>query len=165
MVAMIATPPAITGRADVTSVYLAHDAFTRDLRRLTEACLIGGAWTPRAATTWSTFTRRLGIHHRAEEEVLWPRLRTWGHPDLAALDDLASERAHIADATAAAHTAYGAFRITAFYDALSELGGRLGRYMCHDELLTLPLLARALHGARWSRRYRRTHLRDQSPQQ
>lgn len=141
---------AVTGQADFTTSYLAHDAFTRDLRRLAEACLLGRAWTPRAATTWSTFTRQLRLHCQAEDEVLWLRLRASARPYLAAIDDLASERAHIEPARAAVDTAYRAGRVTAFYDALNDLGRRLGEYMYHDERLALPLIATHVRPAGWA---------------
>lgn len=142
--------PVVTGEIDFTSVLLAHDAFTRDLRTLTEALLLGGAWTPRAATTWSTLARQLRIHRRAEDETLWPQLRIIAQPHRAALAELAREREHIGRAITAAETAYHAQRTSAYYDALNDLGRQLCEHMYHHERLALPVMATRLPPDGWA---------------
>jgi hypothetical protein len=57
----------VAGKVNFTIMYAAHDAFTRDLRRLTNACTTGRAFTPHRAATWARFKTQQQIHHRAED--------------------------------------------------------------------------------------------------
>jgi hypothetical protein len=57
----------VAGKVNFTIMYAAHDAFTRDLRRLRNACTTGRAFTPHTAATWARFKTQLQIHHRAED--------------------------------------------------------------------------------------------------
>jgi pimeloyl-ACP methyl ester carboxylesterase len=57
----------VAGKVNFTIMYAAHDAFTRDLRRLRNACTTGRAITPHTAATWARFKTQLQIHHRAED--------------------------------------------------------------------------------------------------
>src|SRR5258708_40050800 len=68
-------PPRPVGRVDFTFMYAAHDAFTRDLRRLADA--VEGGRTAEAAVRagWATFKNQLHFHHTAEDNWLWPALR------------------------------------------------------------------------------------------
>jgi hypothetical protein len=94
--------PAVVGSVDFTTVYLAHDAFARDLRLLADACLHGRAWTPRTAATWSTFGRQLSSHLRTVDE-----------------------RAPLEACVAVVDEAYTARAITAFYDGVHDLARAL----------------------------------------
>lgn len=142
--------PVVIGEIDFTVILLAHDAFTRDLRRLIEACLLGRAWTRPAATTWSTVARQLGIHRRVEAEMLWPQVRSSAPPYRAAIGELATERAHIEPVLTTVETVYRAGRVIELYDALNDLGRRLGAYMCHYEQLAFPLIACRLPPPNWA---------------
>ena len=52
----------LNGVVDFTMMYVAHDAFTRDLRRLAAAGE-QGAHSPQWLGIWATFTKQLHIHH------------------------------------------------------------------------------------------------------
>jgi iron-sulfur cluster repair protein YtfE (RIC family) len=68
-----------TGDADLTIMLAAHSAFRRDLTRLTRAAAFADLSDPvrRASVQagWGTFKRQLGLHHTAEDTVVWPTLR------------------------------------------------------------------------------------------
>jgi hypothetical protein len=63
------------GEVDFTMMYVAHDAFNRDLARLLAAARAGEGFSPAALATWQLFSRQLHTHHTAEDTALWPRLR------------------------------------------------------------------------------------------
>lgn len=49
---------AIAGQVDFTMMYVAHDAFSRDIAQLTTAATAGRGLTPAAVATWRRFRRR-----------------------------------------------------------------------------------------------------------
>jgi iron-sulfur cluster repair protein YtfE (RIC family) len=63
---------------DVTMMFVVHNAFRRDLNRMQAAA--AQADDPAARTAlragWATFSRYLTVHHTAEDEMLWPPMRT-----------------------------------------------------------------------------------------
>lgn len=63
------------GRVDFTLRYVAHDAFRRDLRRLTAAVVAGRVADPGTVIGWETFKDQMHIHHSVEDAALWPPLR------------------------------------------------------------------------------------------
>jgi hypothetical protein len=145
-----ASPSVVVGEIDFSTILLAHDAFTRDLRRVTEALLLGRAWTRPAETTWSTLARQLRHHLRAEDEVLWPLLRASVRPYPEAIDEIATEREHIETVITAVETAYRAERVIEFYDVVNHLGRRVGAYEFHHEQLALPLIASRIPQPGWT---------------
>src|SRR3984885_8106688 len=62
------------GRVDFTVMYAAHDAFDRDLSRLTEAVRSGRTADPAVRAGWATFKNQLHLHHTAEDIPRWPPL-------------------------------------------------------------------------------------------
>jgi hypothetical protein len=62
-------------RIDFTMMYVAHDAFSRDLRLMLEACQSGDAIAEATIETWRFFNHQLHVHHTAEDEALWPDLQ------------------------------------------------------------------------------------------
>ena len=63
---------------DVTMMFVVHNAFRRDLNRMQAAA--AQADDPAARTAlragWATFSRYLTVHHTAEDQMLWPPMRT-----------------------------------------------------------------------------------------
>src|SRR5260370_1035312 len=70
--------PRPAGKVDFTFMYAAHDAFTRDLRRLAAAVEAGRTADPAVRTGWATLKNQLHVHHTAEDVWLWPPLRDKG---------------------------------------------------------------------------------------
>jgi hypothetical protein len=69
--------------ADTSFMRAMHDALRRDLDRVRDGDVSG----------WSRFRQQLDIHHRAEDDDLWPRLR--GTVEGALLDEMVAEHAEI----------------------------------------------------------------------
>ncbi len=65
-----------TGEAiDFTMMYVTHDAFRRDLGRLSAASAAGTAHAPGVRAGWENFKAQLLLHHSVEDTHLWPRVR------------------------------------------------------------------------------------------
>jgi hypothetical protein len=63
----------LSGEVDFTMMYIAHDAFTRDLRRMASACE-GQVLTPGTLADWAMFTKQLHIRYTTEDISHWPKL-------------------------------------------------------------------------------------------
>jgi len=87
----------LQGTVDFTMMYAAHDAFCRDLDRFVASSASGRPWTPVDHDRWATFTTQLHIHHRAEDDALWPPLRErpLDAAGVATLDEMEREHARI----------------------------------------------------------------------
>jgi hypothetical protein len=91
-------------RADVTMMYLIHDAFRRDLDRLEDGLhLLASmpAGPPRRALVsglercWADFDHFLHHHHTVEDERLWPILRKVCPMTGELLEDMEAEHAAV----------------------------------------------------------------------
>jgi len=83
-----------TGHLDLTLMVAFHDAFRRDLGHLARAA----SRRPAELAGWELFKTELHIHHTAEDQDLWPRMRTHlaDRPDqLALLQAMQDEHARI----------------------------------------------------------------------
>jgi len=123
--------PLITGEIDFTMMYAAHDAFTRELRRLASACNQGNAATPETREQWATFRKHLHIHHTAEDTSLWPRLRTAvdAPHEVAVLDAMQDEHTRIDPQLERVNAAIAAGDATVLVDALHALTADLTAHM------------------------------------
>jgi iron-sulfur cluster repair protein YtfE (RIC family) len=149
-----------TGHLDLTLMVAFHDAFRRDLAHLAHtasrhrADLEEPARHTAVLAGWELFKTQLHIHHTAEDNDLWPRMRTHlaDRPDdLALLQAMHDEHTHIDPLLAAVEGALadrdgGHQRLGDTVDALaSALYGHLG----HEERDVLPLIDRSLTPAEW----------------
>jgi hypothetical protein len=81
-------------RGRFTIVYLIHEAFRRDLKRLSAAVRVPGVSQQRAhwlAGVWDYVDDQLHHHHQVEDASLWPLVRpklSGRHDDLAVLDEM-----------------------------------------------------------------------------
>lgn len=127
---------------DFTPMLAAHDAFRRDLDRLVAAAAAGLGSDPTVRAGWETFQDQLDIHHKAEDEALWPRMRTRlaDRPgDLALLDAMEAEHDRVdplLDAVASALDTPG----PALREAAENLSAALREHLEHEERDTLPLI-------------------------
>lgn len=62
------------GKVDVTVMYSTHDAFRRDLERLSLAAAAGRTDSDEVRAGWKNFKDQLHVHHSVEDAVLWPRV-------------------------------------------------------------------------------------------
>ena len=138
-----------TSHLDLTLMVAFHDAFRRDLAHLAHAASRHRAQLdePTRHTAvlagWELFKTQLHIHHTAEDEDLWPRMRTHlaDRPDeLALLQAMQDEHARIdplLDAVdgALADRDGGHQRLGDTVDALaSGLHGQIGRASCRERV-------------------------------
>ncbi|GGB41907.1 hypothetical protein GCM10011492_36100 [Flexivirga endophytica] len=141
----------LKGRVDFTMMYVAHDAFNRDLSRLIDAVGRGDGLSTAAASTWKLFTAQLHTHHTAEDRALWPPLRdaVTDPNDLAVLDAMESEHAQIDPLLDTVDAAFASRENAVLINELADLADGLARHMRHEENSALPLLDRTLGQAGW----------------
>jgi iron-sulfur cluster repair protein YtfE (RIC family) len=141
----------VTATIDFTMMYATHNAFRRDLGRLTTAASPGGgAVGPRFRADWENFKHQLHIHHTVEDAELWPRLRqaVTDPDDLRLLDQMEAEHALI-DPLLAAVDAALADAGNGLAERLRELTRALVQHLDHEEASTLPLIGSRLTPADW----------------
>jgi Hemerythrin HHE cation binding domain len=141
----------IAGGVDFTMMYIAHDAFNRDLARLLAAAAAGTGLSPAAVATWQSFSRQLHTHHAAEDASLWPRLRqvATDPAESRILDDMEREHASLDPRVRRIDTAIAARNEVVLVEELQALGNGLPEHMRHEEEAALPLLERRLGQAGW----------------
>ncbi|AYF75180.1 hemerythrin domain-containing protein [Nocardia yunnanensis] len=149
---------------DFTLMYLTHDAFRRDLDRLTAAVAAGRAASPGVRAGWANFTRQLHVHHTVEDSALWPPVlaRLADRPaDVTLMADMEAEHAALDPAL---HAVDEALR-TASPDLaihVHALTGLLTDHMLHEETKALPLIDEVLTPEDWSA-FRTAMARTQGP--
>jgi hemerythrin-like domain-containing protein len=138
--------------SDVGFMFALHDALRRDLSRLREAAanIEDSAQVPATVLAgWDTFRYELDFHHHAEDEDLWPVLRSeLSDPrDLAAVDVMVEEHKHIEPALDAVDSAlHGTGELMTTVDALSAV---VLDHLAHEEREVLPLIERHMTRAQW----------------
>lgn len=142
------------GPVDFTVMYAAHDAFHRDLVRLTEAVRGGRTGDPAVRAGWTTFKNQLHLHHTAEDIALWPALRrqVTDPAHIAVLDAMEAEHARIDPLLAqvdAAMTGAGDSG-SGLSGSVAALADTLTGHMGHEEDEALPLVAAYLGAAGWA---------------
>ncbi len=141
----------LTGSVDFTMMYVAHDAFNRDLERLIGASQAGSGLTPAAINTWRSFSKQLHTHHNAEDAALWPRLyAVVSDPDeIQILSDMEAEHGSIDPRLEQIDAALEGGDATALDAELKALAHGLAEHMIHEEQSALPLLERRTGTAGW----------------
>jgi hypothetical protein len=144
-------------KLDMSMMFAMHDALRRELVQVRRAARLQDDHPGRllhAALGWELFKKFLTVHHRSEDDALWPPLRAHvaEKPDRVALvDALEAEHAAIdpllvAIDAAAADPDYGYQR---FGDIVDELAGKLTAHLAHEESEGLPLIDISLTPAEW----------------
>ncbi|HEY7047340.1 MAG TPA: hemerythrin domain-containing protein [Jatrophihabitantaceae bacterium] len=154
-----------TSRADVTMMYLIHDAIRRDLDRLEDglhllASMHAGPRRRALITaldrTWADLDHYLHEHHTSEDDQLWPLLRRQCPLTGELLDELEGEHAAIErlvrdcrSGLARALTSYPTFEdASRAADAMGALRGELRAHLDHEEKAALPYVIDHL-GRQW----------------
>jgi hemerythrin-like domain-containing protein len=142
----------LNGAVDFTMMYVAHDAFTRDLRRIATARERGQAFTPETLAGWAMFTHQLHVHHTAEDTSLWPRLRAKAvQPDeVAVLDAMEMEHAQIDPRLEYVEDALAAKDAAWLADEVNALTTVLITHMRHEEEAAPPLVETYLGREGWA---------------
>ncbi|HET9168321.1 MAG TPA: hemerythrin domain-containing protein [Actinospica sp.] len=140
------------GTIDFTAMYATHDAFERDLRRLTEAVAAGRAQAPGVVAGWDSFKHQLHIHHTAEDATLWPALRRKvTEPDeVEVIDAMEREHGRIDPLLAAVDAGFASGDQVGLAEAATEAAQALGGHMAHEEAAALPLIEARLTKAEWN---------------
>ena len=96
-------------------------------------------------TAWKYFYGELDYHHHGEHEIAWPALESVGVPKTT-LDQMDAEHARMADALAAADTAFGALAKTpteasakAAANAIADLEAVITEHLAHEEAELEPV--------------------------
>jgi iron-sulfur cluster repair protein YtfE (RIC family) len=147
-------------RGRFTIVYLIHDAFRRDLARLSAALRSPQVDLTRArqlTAHWEFVNDQLHHHHRIEDESLWPvvRPKLAGHDEqLGVLGDMEAQHLALAsqdDAVAEGFAVYAA-RPEAkagvvLAGQLDELGVELATHLDDEETRCFPVIDQAMTDA------------------
>jgi iron-sulfur cluster repair protein YtfE (RIC family) len=141
----------LTGRVDFTMMYVAHDAFNRDLARLIDAADRGRGLTTEAVATWKSFSAQLHTHHTAEDTALWPKLYevATDADEVGILRDMEAEHASLDPRLERVDAAIADRHGVGLPTELKALGTGLSEHMRHEEEAALPLLERRLGVAGW----------------
>jgi hypothetical protein len=142
----------LQGDVDFTMMYVAHDAFTRDLRRMAAACRQRLAFTPETHAGWVAFTTYLRIHHTAEDTSLWPRLRAQAlRPDeVLVIDMMEREHAQIDPHLESVEAAFAETDTARLADGVQALTAGVTAHMRHEEEKALPLVENHLGREGWA---------------
>jgi len=132
-------------RLDMTVMLATHDALRRDLTR--------AVGRQSRSAGWNLFERFLHVHHTAEDDALWPAVRTHvgDHAgDLTILDEMASEHTRIEPLLAAIDDAFGTSDPgPKAGELLQALDAELRHHLDHEERDALPLIDRTLTEEEW----------------
>jgi hypothetical protein len=141
----------LNGKVDFTMMYVAHDAFTRDVHRMAVASERGLAWTPETQAGWAMFTKQLHVHHTTEDTSLWPQLRAQPlRPDeVAILDQMETEHAQIDPELERVDRALAEHDPKRLVDSVHTLAASLMAHMRHEENEALPLIDTHLGPSGW----------------
>jgi hypothetical protein len=139
------------GEVDFTMMYVAHDAFNRDLGRLLAAARAGRGFSPAALATWQLFSRQLHTHHTAEDTALWPRLRAAVvfEEERELLDEMEAEHAELDPRLERIEAALADRLGERLVIELDGLAVGLATHMRHEEEAALPLVERRIGAAGW----------------
>ncbi len=153
-----------SGKADLTIMIAAHDAFRRDLVSLVQAAQGPDRYSPdrqrSVAAGWDLFKRQLHVHHTAEDDLIWPVLRErLGHSAnaLSVLDEMEAEHERIDPLLAAVDHGFasaagsleGHPSADRLADAVDTLVVALTGHLTHEEKDGLPLIGVALTATEW----------------
>lgn len=147
----------MSGKLDMTAMYVAHDALRRDLKLLARTAarvdddprrILSGA------VGWELFKKSLHVHHTAEDDALWPAMREAAADrpgDLALLAAMESEHEAIdplidAIDAALADRESGPQRLGDLTDALAVA---LTGHLAHEEDEALPLIQAIVTEQQW----------------
>ena len=127
-------------------------AVTRPASRPSPPQLERGNGRPGAVPKgWTTFRQTLQVHHAAEDDDLWPVLRSHltETEDLHQLDLMVAEHRSLTAAIQAVDAALASG--VGVTTAARELGNVLGDHLDHEEQQVFPLLERHLSRGEWRR--------------
>jgi hypothetical protein len=146
------THPRPAGTVDFTFMYAAHDAFSRDLRRLAAAAGSGRTADPAVRTGWATFRNQLHVHHTAEDKWLWPALRDklTRADEVGVLDAMEAEHLRLDPLLSRVEASLATTGLAGLTENVSALARALTAHMEHEEDHALPLVEAYLGPEGWA---------------
>jgi len=144
-------------RGRFTIVYLIHEAFRRDLARLSGALRVPRMSPPRARALqarWEYVDQQLHHHHSVEDDSLWPLVRPklqGRNEQLAVLDEMEADHRKLLPEGRAVSDEFESFAArpedaagTALADHLDALTALLGEHLDSEESRCFPVIDEAL---------------------
>jgi hypothetical protein len=144
-------------RGRFTIVYLIHEAFRRDLGRLSSAVKASGVDQHRAqqlGAHWEFVNGQLHHHHEVEDASLWPLVRpklTGRDEDLAVLTQMEAQHHVLLPLCAATSEGFGSLaqqpteeKGAELAASIDELGAQLGSHLQEEERNCFPVIDQAL---------------------
>jgi hypothetical protein len=129
-------------KLDMTMMYAFHDALRRDLKQI--------AQMEARSDGWDLFESLLHLHHAAEDDALWPVLRSalaGRADDEALLDEMAAEHAALEPLHEAIDAGLAGGDSAPL--ARTELATKLHEHLTHEEEAALPLIDATLTEDQW----------------
>lgn len=145
---------------DMTMILVTHNAFRRDLGRLTDAAARAENGDPRrngaVLVGWRTLQSLLQSHHVGEDRSMWPRMRNGLRDrtdELAVLNAMEEEHERIDPLLKAVDTAFAKqasdpARLTA---AVGEFTQEVSDHLAHEENEAFPLVRASMSARDWNR--------------
>jgi iron-sulfur cluster repair protein YtfE (RIC family) len=137
---------------DMTIMLAIHDALRRDLEEVARRAAQPSTGLE-AAVGWQLFSSYLDIHHRAEDDLLWPMLQEVlaDRPDdLALVDSLEEEHSQIDPMLAEIDAVLRGESSESLGDVVDALHTGLRAHLQHEEQEGLPLIDDVLTGEQWA---------------
>jgi iron-sulfur cluster repair protein YtfE (RIC family) len=140
-----------------TIVYLIHEAFRRDLARLSSAARapgVDGARVRQLSAHWEFVQEQLDHHHRVEDQSLWPLVRpklAGRQGDLTVLDDMEAQHITLEPKCEAVSAAFAGARGSsdaasreALASSIDALATKLAAHLDDEETRCFPVVDEAL---------------------
>jgi hemerythrin-like domain-containing protein len=152
--------PGVAGgppRGRFTIVYMIHEAFRRDLGRLSSALRAPGVDQARArqlGAHWEFVNEQLHHHHEVEDASLWPLVRpklSDRNDELAVLSEMEAQHLVLLPLCGAIGEGFvnlaqqpGAEKGGELADLIDQLGSQLGTHLDDEEQRCFPVIDQAL---------------------
>jgi hemerythrin-like domain-containing protein len=139
-------------KLDLLMMYVAHDAFRRDLARLIAAADSRTGDPAAFRHGWATFENYLTIHHTAEDKSLWPPLRAkvGADPDrIALVDAMEAEHAVLDPMMESVDRQLASGDTSQLRATMEEMGAALTAHLEHEEDEGLKLVDAVLTEKEW----------------
>jgi hypothetical protein len=147
-------------RGRFTIVYLIHEAFRRDFRRLSAAVRapsVGAERARRLEAHWQFVDEQLHHHHQVEDDSLWPLVRprlAGRDEELAILHQMEVQHAGLLPKGEAVDRGFAAFVAepaaaagSTLGDQLDDLADALGAHLDNEETRCFPVIDEAMSDA------------------
>ena len=137
---------------DTTIMVAFHDALRRDLEQVARRAGDADGQLD-AAFGWELFGRYLDVHHRAEDDLLWPMLLQvleCRDDDLALVASLEEEHTRIDPLIDQANAVLRGESDERLADVIDALVTNLNEHLRHEEQDGLPMMGRVLSEDQWT---------------